>query len=186
MKQSIPKDFTIETARGLLRCPSEEDIPYVFSATRLAGFNDGMLWEAPANIDELYKPLQQNLLAWEAGTAFTFTITDLHTKIFLGRIGIRQSEKNIWNLGFWTHPEHQGHGYMTESALALVEFGFDQLGATRIEASHALWNKSSQRVLEKISIKFVEYVPKGFQKKGQWIEENKMGITKEEWLLGHI
>jgi [ribosomal protein S5]-alanine N-acetyltransferase len=68
-----------------------------------------------------------------------------------------------------------------------MEFGFDRLGAIRIEASHALWNKGSQRVLEKIGMKFIEYIPQGFQKKGQWIEENKMGITKEEWLvLGHV
>jgi RimJ/RimL family protein N-acetyltransferase len=79
-----------------------------------------MLWEAPANMDELYKPLQDNLLAWEAGNVFAFTIIATH---------------------------------------------------------------SNQRVLEKIGMKFIEYIPQGFQKQGKWIEENKMGITKEEWLL---
>jgi [ribosomal protein S5]-alanine N-acetyltransferase len=183
MEQAIHKDFTIETARCLLRCPLEEDIPFIFSATRVAGFNDGMLWEAPVAMDELYNPPKENLLAWEAGIAFAFTITALNSKILIGRIGIRKNEQmNVWNLGFWTHPEHQRHGYMTESAQALIKFGFDQLGAIRIEASHALWNKGSQRVLEKTGMKFMEYVPKGFQKRRQWVEENKMGITKEEWL----
>jgi [ribosomal protein S5]-alanine N-acetyltransferase len=188
MEQAIPKDFMIKTARCVLRCPSEDDIPHVFSATRVVGFNDGMLWEPPANTDELYKPLRENLLAWEAGKAFAFTITAIRSKILLGRIGIRRSEQtNVWSIGFWTHPEHQRQGYMTESAQALMVFGFDRLGAIRIEASHALWNKGSQRVLEKIGMKFMEYTPQGFQKKGQWTEENKMGITKEEWLfLGHV
>jgi [ribosomal protein S5]-alanine N-acetyltransferase len=188
MEQIISKDFTIKTARCLLRCPSEDDIPHIFSATRVVGFNDGMLWEPPANMDELYKPLQENLLAWEAGTAFAFTMTALHSKIFLGRIGIRKTEQmNVWNIGFWTHPEHQRQGYMTESAQALMEFGFDRLGAIRLEAAHALWNKGSQRVLENIGMKFAAFIPQGFQKKGQWIEENKMGITKEEWLgLDHV
>jgi [ribosomal protein S5]-alanine N-acetyltransferase len=72
---------------------------------------------------------------------------------------------------------------MTESAQACMEFGFDRLEAIRIEASYALWNKASQRVLEKIGMKFMEYIPQGFQKRGQWIETNKMGITKEEWLV---
>jgi ribosomal-protein-alanine N-acetyltransferase len=188
MEQVISKDFTIHTARCILRCPSEEDIPHIFSATRVVGFNDGMLWEPPDNIDELYKPLRENLLAWEAGKAFAFTITALHSKNLLGRIGIRKSEQiDVWNIGFWTHPEHQRQGYMKESAQALLEFGFDRLGATRIEAGHALWNKSSQKVLENIGMKFLEYIPQGFQKKGKWIEENKMGITKEEWLvLSHV
>ncbi len=72
---------------------------------------------------------------------------------------------------------------MTESAKSLIEFGFDRLGAIRIEASHALWNKANQRVLEKTGMKFIEHIPQGFQKQGKWIEENKMGITKDEWLL---
>jgi [ribosomal protein S5]-alanine N-acetyltransferase len=116
MELFIPIDFKIETARCILRCPSEDDIPQVFSATRVAGFNDGMVWEPPATMDELYKPLRENLLAWEAGKAFAFTITSIHSRILLGRIGIRRSEQmNIWNMGFWTHPEHQRQGYMTES-----------------------------------------------------------------------
>lgn len=126
--------------------------------------------------------------ASRAGTAFVFTITHLDSKIFIGRIGIRQNEQpNVWNIGFWTHPEHQGKGYMTEAAQAVIESGFTRLEAIRIEASFALWNISSQRVLEKIGMRFIEYLPQGFQKKGQWIEENKMGITKEEWLaISHI
>ncbi len=184
MKQIIPKDFTIKTAKCLLRCASEDDIPHIFSATRVVGFNDGILWEAPTSIDELYKPLQDNLIAWKAGTAFVFTITILPSKLFIGRIGIRKSEQiNVWDIGFWTHPDHQRQGYMTESAQAVMQFGFDRLEAIRIEAAHALWNKGSQRVLEKIGMKFITHIPQGFQKNGQWIEENKMGITKEEWLF---
>jgi [ribosomal protein S5]-alanine N-acetyltransferase len=101
MEQVIPKDFTIKTARCVLRCPSEDDIPHIFSATRIVGFNDGMLWEPPANTDELYEPLRENLLAWEAGKAFAFTITAIRSKILLGRIGIRRSEQtNVWSIGF--------------------------------------------------------------------------------------
>jgi hypothetical protein len=28
---------------------------------------------------------------------------------------------------------------------------------------------------------FVEYIPQGFMKNGEWVEENKLGITKKEW-----
>lgn len=178
------RSISIETERCLLRAPSQEDISYIFSATRFTGFNDGMRWEAPATIEELNQPLQNNLLAWENGTAYTFTIVDRHSEVFLGRIGIRKDSqiKNVWNLGFWTHPTHQGQGYMTEAAQAVLKFRFTQLNAIRIEAGYVLWNKSSQRVLEKIGMKFLEYKPRGFQKQGQWVETNEMAITKEEWL----
>jgi [ribosomal protein S5]-alanine N-acetyltransferase len=187
MQTVISKDFIITTERCLLRCPSEEDIPHIFSATRFDGFNDGMLWEPPATIDELYKPLQNSLLSWDTGTAFTFTIIAQQSKDFLGRISIRKCEGvNVWDVGFWTHPIYQNQGYMTEALEAVLNFGFTQLEATRIEACHALWNRPSQLVLKKVGMKFLEYLPEGFHKKGQWIEENRLGIKKVEWLTLHF
>jgi [ribosomal protein S5]-alanine N-acetyltransferase len=183
MGRVISRDLTIKTARCLLRCPSVEDIPHVFSATRFAGFNDGMQWEAPETIDELDEPLRGSLLAWDEGKIFSFTIAEPASNSLLGRIGIRKTDRlDVWNLGFWTHPEHQGKGYMTESVLAILEFGFSRLDAIQIEASYALWNKSSQRVLEKVGMKAVAYIPHAFQKRGHWVEANKTNITKQQWL----
>jgi [ribosomal protein S5]-alanine N-acetyltransferase len=187
MKLVISQDFRIETVRCLLRCPSAADIPDVFSATRWLGFNDGMQWEPPATIEELDEPLRVTLLEWEAGKTFCFTIADPSSDRLLGRIGIRKTDRaHVWNLGFWTHPAHQGQGYMTEALTAIIQFGFQQLDATRIEASHALWNKPSQRVLTKVGMRFIRYIPHAFQKKGHWIEANKMEITKLEWLARNI
>ncbi len=186
MERVISKDLIIPTARCLLRCPSGADIQYVFSATRFAGFNDGMQWEPPETIDELDEALRESLLAWDEGKIFSFTIADPASNRLWGRIGIRKTERlNVWNLGFWTHPEYQGKGYMTESTLSILEFGFERLGATQIEASYALWNKSSQRVLEKIGMRSIAYIPHAFQKRGRWIEANKTSITKQQWLALH-
>jgi [ribosomal protein S5]-alanine N-acetyltransferase len=185
MEIVLPHDFTIQTQRCLLRRPSVADLPHVFAATRFAGFNDGMQWEPPASIDELVEPLRENLLAWDSGSMFALTIADRSSNILLGRIGIRQTSRvATWNLGFWTHPEHQGQGYMTEAVTAILTFGFAELGAVQIEASYALWNKSSRRVLEKVGMKFSAYLPHAFQKQGRWIEANKMSITRREWLFG--
>jgi [ribosomal protein S5]-alanine N-acetyltransferase len=182
MELPIPQDFTIETARCRLRCPSVDDLPYVISATSYAGFNDGMQWEPPTNIDEFSEPLADHLRGWEMGELFTFTIADPVSDRLIGRIGVRRTTRvNVWNLGFWTHPEDQGQGYMTEAATAMIDFGFERLGATRIEASYALWNKASRRTLEKIGMRLVRYIPHAFQKRGRWIEANKMEITKPEW-----
>lgn len=184
MEPVIPLEFTIKTARCLLRCPSIADLPQVFSATRFAGFNDGMQWEPPATIEELDEPFREQILDREAGSTFSFTIADPVSDLLIGRIGIRKTNRaDVWNIGFWTHPEHQGCGYMTEALTAIIAFGFDRLGATRIEASYALWNKASQRVLQKGGMRFIRYIPHAFRKKGYWVEANKMEITKREWLV---
>lgn len=182
MQKLISKDFVITTERCLLRLPSADDIPHVFSASRFNGFTDGMLWEPPDSVEDLYKPLQNSLRSWDEGTAFTFTIADRDSKEFIGRISIRTCKaENLWDIGFWTHPARQNQGYMTEAVEAILTLGFTQLVASQIEACHASWNKPSQRVLNKVGMKFLEYLPKRFQKKGRWVAENRMGIIKEEW-----
>ena len=183
MNKVIAQDLTIETARCLLRCSSVEDIPAIFEAIRLPEFHQGMESEPPENIEQLYEALTENSLAWEVGRLFSFTIADSASNSLLGRIGIhRNTRLGIWNLGFWTHPEHQSKGYMTEAVTVIIGFGFDRLDAVQIEASYALWNKSSQRVMEKAGMKLAGYMPHAFQKRGRWIEANKMRITRQEWL----
>ena len=182
MEPVISPDFTIETARCRLRCPAPADLPAVFTATRHAGFNDGMQWEPPIAIEELDQPLRETLLDWAAGKTFCFTIANPASDCLIGRIGLRQTNRvQVWNLGFWTHPDYQGQGYMTEATTAMIEFGFEQLGATRIEASYALWNQASQRTLTRVGMRLVRYIPHAFQKRGRWIEANKMEITQREW-----
>ena len=63
----LPKNFTIETDRCLLRMVSEEDIPHVFSASQFPGFTDGMLWDPPKDEQELLDHLQTSKVAWDKG-----------------------------------------------------------------------------------------------------------------------
>ena len=174
----IPKSFIIETTNFILRIPSEADFMPIFEATRHQGFNDGMAWEPPSSIAELAAPLQNNIKAWESGKAYAFTIEERTTKTFLGRISIRKTTENdVWNIGFFTHPNHQGKGIMTKVVKTILHFGFIQLKAIRIEAEYALWNKASERVLHKNGFKFVKRIEQGLFKNGQWIAENRVIIN---------
>ncbi len=187
----IAEDFVIETDRCRLRIPSLTDIPHVFSATRHPGFNDGMVWNPPRDESELIEPYESALRTWRNGEHYGFTIEGKAAEEFIGRISIRRESKDgVWNIGFFTHPEHQGRGYMTEAGHAVVRFGFSELAAQRIEARHALWNRASETVLSRLGMHFVEALPEGFMKNGEWVPENKLAITREDWesalLEGHI
>lgn len=182
MKLNIPKSHTLETSRLTLRIPNSEDIPYVFSATRSKGFNDGMLWEPPESEEELIDALKNNHIAWELGKGYAFTVTGKGSTRLLGRISIRKTEwLNVWNVGFWTHPQVQNQGIMTESLEAILQFGFEDLSAERIEAACATWNKASEKVLLKNKMSLIRYIAEGFKKKGIWVAENLFAIGKKEW-----
>jgi [ribosomal protein S5]-alanine N-acetyltransferase len=69
-------------------------------------------------------------------------VQDVSIRKTVGVASALRNRPNVWNLGFWTHPEYQGRGYLTESVLAILEFGFgdestedNRSGATQIEAS---------------------------------------------------
>lgn len=182
MKMPLPQEFSISTSKCKLRFISESDFPYVFTAAQHPGFTAGMLWEAPTSIEELYEPYRKAVEAWECGHSYSFGIDSVASGNFIGKISIRKTEQSdIWNIGFWTHPSQQKKGYMSEASKAIVQLGFERLDAKRIEACHALWNVASQKILEKVGMSFVRYIPEGFCKQGVWVPENLMAIERKHW-----
>lgn len=178
----IAKTFQLETERLILRCPTLEDIPTIFSATRYEGFNDGMLWNPPENEAACIEPYYNGIKAWESGKGYGFSIDDKVANIFMGRISIRKEKAvDTWSIGFWMHPKYQGKGYMSEAVKAILAFGFTQLKAKRIEADYAIWNKASEQVLKKNGFIFQEFLEKGFQKNGEWVAENLTHIDYSDW-----
>ncbi len=178
---SIDREHRLKTERCILRHVSEEDIPHVFAATRFQGFNDGMTWDPPQEEADLLDPYRRNCEAWRAGTNYVFTI-ESHAGEFIGRISIGRAEtEGLWNVGFWTHPNHQGTGYMTEAVRRVLAFGFDELAASEIDAQCATWNAASRRVMEKAGMVWREQLPQGFKKGGIWIEVDRLSMAREEW-----
>ncbi|MEM6799883.1 MAG: GNAT family protein [Bacteroidota bacterium] len=174
--------FTLQTTRYLLRSPKEADIPHIFSATRYAGFNDGMPWEPPEKEENCYPSMKRSIARWQAGTSYTFSIVKKGEDQLIGRIEIRKTDtSDIWSVGFWTHPSEQGQGLMSECLAEVLKFGFEELKAKEIEAAYATWNAASEKVLHKNGMKFVRFIEKGFEKRGKWVAENEVSLTLDTW-----
>ena len=166
----VPLDTVVHTARCTLRAPTDEDVPMIWSATRVPGFNDGMRWDPPATIEETASYTDINRREWAAGRTYSFTITAGGVPV--GRVGLHHlSDDGAWAIGYWVHPGQWGQGYATEAAQAAVEFAFSVLRASRIVLSHATWNDASRRVAEKLGMRFLREVPCGFEKRGQPVAE---------------
>lgn len=65
---------------------------------------------------------------------------------------IEPPELDTWELGYIFNPRDQNQGYATESAGALVQYGFTQLGVHRVIAHCNPENTASWRVMEKIGM----------------------------------
>lgn len=179
----VPLTHIISTEQLVLKHVAEDDIPFVFEATRFEGFNDGMLWDPPEKLEDLLPHLKSNREAWLKGEGYGFSAWTIELDpTFVGRLSIRQTQSpDVWDIGYWTHPAQQNKGYTTEAVKALIRFGFEKLQAIEIEACYATWNKASGRVLEKAGMLQRAYIEKGFQKRGVWVPEYRMSIKRSDW-----
>jgi len=176
----IPTTEVILTQRCRLRYPTQEDLPHIWSASRVPGFNDGMVWDPPKNTEELTEPLRRSQKDWSIGNSYTWTIETKASAEFIGRIAIRLTDQeHVWSLGYWIHPSVQKTGFATEAAAAMLELGFSRLGAVRITAAHATWNEASGKVLQRIGLLRTGVNPRGFKKRGNWVEEYEYEIEAD-------
>ncbi len=174
----------IETKRLRLRLPKMEDRDGVWSAAHHASdMTKGLSWDPPTSMEELDKFTKESLEGWKRGDSLVWTIEDKETHAFFGRVVIRKQEKkdDVWYIGYWIHPDHQGNGYITEAAQAAVDAAFDHIHMNAIISSHATWNTISGRVLSKIGMRHTGGNPMGFMKKGEYVSEEEYELTYDEW-----
>lgn len=86
----------------------------------------------------------------------------------LGCCGLRpyRLTQRVYEVGVHIRAAHWGHGYASEAARAVIEYAFDNLGATGLFAGHNPANETSRRVLEKLGFRYTHdefYPPTGLQ-----------------------
>lgn len=172
-------DTTLQTKRLLLRPVDLSDIELVWDASRFDGFNDGMTWDPPASKEDIVEVTHRNLANWNQGKDYVFTVCLTCDANSIGRVGLhREKGPDTWNIGFWIHPDHWGNGYAGEAATAVLEFGFNRLGAKRVVTAHATWNIRSQRVIEGLGFTYAQTNPAGFYKNGNPVEEYEYELSR--------
>jgi RimJ/RimL family protein N-acetyltransferase len=84
-------------------------------------------------------------------------------------------------LGYALHPGHQGHGYATEAAEALLRHGFDDLGLHRIMARCSARNSASARLMERLGMRREAHLIGCRLMNGVWRDEFVYAILAGEW-----
>jgi RimJ/RimL family protein N-acetyltransferase len=90
-------------------------------------------------------------------------------------------EHRCGELGFIVHPEHQGHGYATEAAAALLPFCFEAMGFHRVIGRTEARNIGSARVLEKLGMRREAHLVENEYVKGEWQSELVYALLDREW-----
>jgi RimJ/RimL family protein N-acetyltransferase len=94
---------------------------------------------------------------------------------------ITSSTHRQGEIGFVVHPHHQGRGYATEAARALLRIAFEDLGLHRVIGRLEARNTASARVLEKLGMREEAHLVENEWVKGEWQSERVYAMLDREW-----
>jgi len=114
---------------------------------------------------------------------FQFAITLTDGGQVIGSCGIRRKPGKDWeaDIGYDLAPEQWGRGYVTEAALAIVDFGFNTLDLHRISSWCIADNAASARVLEKAGLRREGRSRENEHFKGRRWDTLFYGLLESEW-----
>lgn len=90
-------------------------------------------------------------------------------------------EHSVGEIGFIVLPEHQGRGYATEAARAMLAVAFDGVGFHRVEGHLDARNAASARVLEKLGMRREAHLVENEWVKEEWQSELVYAMLDREW-----
>lgn len=106
---------------------------------------------------------------------------DKKTNDFMGWTGLKfvteltNNHKNYYDLGYRLIRKYWGQGIATESAIASLEYAFEELKVNEVYAIADCENDGSNKILKKVGLNFIEK----FDLNG--IEHNWYKINKKEY-----
>jgi len=120
----------------------------------------------------------------ELRSTYDFAVVLRTEDHLIGRCGLGIKDRGIGEAVLWytLHPAYWGHGYMTEAARAMVDFGFRELRLHRIWADCDPANIGSWRVLEKIGMRREGHLRENARVKGEWVDSLIYAILASEWV----
>ena len=157
----------IITERLMLRKLTQKDIDNIFLLDSNPEVMKYVGVPPVTNKQESAKMIENIINQYEKNGTGRLAVIEKESNQFIGWSGIKllteevNGFKNVYELGYRFLPEFWGKGYATESAIASLDLGFNQLNADKIYAYADVGNESSSRILTKL----------GFENKGTFLDK---------------
>ena len=176
-------DWPIETERLVLRPYREDDLDGLHEIFSDAGVVR-WLYHDVATLDDsklrLARKLAGRELTEEIGLSAAVELRDGTYVADVVLFYREPAENRSIELGFSCLPAHQGHGYVTEAARAIVDWAFAN-GFHRVYGRLEARNTASARVLEKLGMRREAHLVENEWVKGEWQSELVYAILDREW-----
>lgn len=148
----VPEQF--ETERLLLRVPLPGEGAVRFAAVEESRREIGewtFISQMEQTLSDSEARCRRDYANFLAREQFQFHMWRKDNGEFVGNIFLRTFDWTIpcFEMGYWQRTSQSGHGFMSEAAKALAEYGFKYLGAKRLELFCNPRNQRSAKVAER-------------------------------------
>jgi len=178
------ENITLSTARLIIRDLNYDDLNFVHLIHSIPEVQKYATLDIPDSIaeseDYLRKYIDQQNHKPRKEYGFCMSLFNNEP---IGLIGLSNGLNKFMNAELWfkLYPEYWGRGYVTEAALAVLKFAFEELAIHRIEAGVATENIASIKVLEKIGMQREGMRRKILPIKGEWKDNFHYAILEEDF-----
>jgi len=167
----------IETARLRLRRLATDDLTALHAIQSREDVARWLFWD-PRDEDQVRTSLDAHIARpFDEGVVLAI---DLDGEL-IGTANVAVGEHRQGEIGFMLHPDHQGHGYATEAAEAIVELAFGTYRLHRVYGCVEPRNTASVRVLERLGMRREAHLIENEWGKGEWRSEAIYAILAREW-----
>lgn len=145
---------TLRTERLELSVPTAADVDAITAAAQDSEVPRWTTLPSPYERTHAEDFIDKAATWWDEESELTWGVR--HEGRWIGMIGLHRVEKQgAAEIGFWLDAAARGHGFLTEAAAAVVDFGFaEPLSLTRIQWRAIVGNHASARVAQKLNFRF--------------------------------
>lgn len=147
---------TLTTERLVLSAPADTDIDAIEHACQDPEIPRWTTVPSPYTTQDAAAFIAIVSQAWEAGTETVWAVRRGDTLV--GMIGLHHIEGHATGghaeLGYWMTAPSRGHGYLTEAARAVIDWGFAELGLARIRWQAVVGNVPSARSARALGFRY--------------------------------
>lgn len=172
---------SLETSRLTLRPLYSSDAKAIYEYSKDPVFYSCLKRKTPLSFEQVelfVSDLMQKkpLLYW--------MVTLKETKQLIGDCGFWQYHKDAGRieLCYGFAPAFWNHGYATEAVVRIIQFGFENVGANRIQAICNIDNDGSEKVLLKSGLTLEGILRHYILCEGLGLDMKMYSILKQEWL----
>ena len=114
---------------------------------------------------------------------YSFALIHKETKQLIGSCGLMRSDTNgpQYSFGYVLRRDRWGQGLALEATTALVKFGFGELRAHRLWAHVFVGNKASEKLLQKLGLRYEGCALKAFFVRSAWHDLQTFAMLRSEW-----